>query len=129
MENETECVFGTAILCWGKFVRLQKLPACGRLIWVYLLMLSSFYAPIARGQDPTPETAPTLFPGGALVSFDSNFTTRGVISDSSQVIPLTARPTFSHAGSFIFRWRFYRNFDLTVLLPVITNHYEMPPSN
>jgi hypothetical protein len=110
-------------------VRFRKPIACERLIWVCLLALSSFYTPPARGQDPAPETGPTMFPGGGLVSFDSNFTTRGLISNPSEIIPQAARPTFSHAGSFIFRWGFYRNFDVTVWVPLITNHYEMPPTN
>ena len=40
-------------------------------------------------------------------------------------IPATALPTFSHEGDFNFTWGFYRDFDLTVLVPVVTNHYEM----
>ncbi|PYU67554.1 MAG: hypothetical protein DMG49_18340 [Acidobacteria bacterium] len=39
-------------------------------------------------------------------------------------IPATARPTFSHEGDFNFTWWFYRNFDLTVLVPVVTNHFD-----
>ena len=115
-------------------MRFQESIACRRLMWVCLLVLSSFYASTARGQDPAgrdpaPETAPTLFPGGGLVSFNSGFTTRGLTSNPSGVIPLTARPTFSHAGVFTFRWGFHRDFDLTVLVPVITNHYEMASPN
>jgi hypothetical protein len=37
---------------------------------------------------------------------------------------MTARPTLSHEGDFNFTWGFYRNFDLTVLVPVVTNHFE-----
>jgi hypothetical protein len=44
----------------------------------------------------------------------------------SSGIPTTARPTFSHEGDFIFTWGFYRNFDLTVLVPIVTNHFDMP---
>jgi hypothetical protein len=36
---------------------------------------------------------------------------------------VTARPTFSHEGDFNFTWGFYRDFDLTVLVPVVTNHF------
>jgi len=39
-------------------------------------------------------------------------------------IPATARPTFSHEGDFDFTWGFHRNFDLTVLVPVVTNHFD-----
>ena len=115
-------------------MRIQKSIACGRLMWVCLFVLSSFYASTASGQDPAgqdpaPETGPTLFPGGGLVSFGSSLTTRGLRSNPSEIIPLTARPTFSYTGDFIFRWGFHRDFDLTVLVPVITNHYEMPGAN
>lgn len=37
---------------------------------------------------------------------------------------MTARPTFSHEGDFNFTWGFYRDFDLTVLVPVVTNHFD-----
>ena len=40
-------------------------------------------------------------------------------------IPVTARPTFSHEADFNFTWGFYRNFDLTVLAPIVTNHFDM----
>ena len=39
-------------------------------------------------------------------------------------IPATARPTFSHDGTVNFTWGFYRDFDLTVLVPIVTNHFE-----
>ena len=82
----------------------------------------------ARGnaQGPAPETAPPLFPGGGLVSYNSVFTTRDVMHDSSGNIPVTARPTFAHEGDFNFTWGFHHDFDFTVLLPVVTNHFEMP---
>jgi hypothetical protein len=88
-----------------------------------ILLLS---ASSASAQGPAPETAPPLFPGGGLISYNSIFTTRGLISDASGNIPLTARPTFSHEGDFNFTWGFRRDFDLTVLVPVVTNHFAMP---
>ena len=42
----------------------------------------------------------------------------------SSGIPVTARPTFSHEGDFNFTWGFYHDFDLTVLVPVVTNHFD-----
>jgi hypothetical protein len=42
---------------------------------------------------------------------------------------LTARPTFSHDGDFNFTWGFHRDFDLTVLVPVVTSHFKMPSGN
>jgi hypothetical protein len=71
-------------------------------------------------QGPAPETAPPLFPGGALVSYSSTFVTRGVPSGISP----TVRPTLSHEGDFNFTWGFRRDFDLTVLVPVVTNELE-----
>src|SRR5256884_1382106 len=35
----------------------------------------------------------------------------------------------SHEGDFNFTWGFRRDFDLTVLVPVVTNHFEMPNTN
>jgi hypothetical protein len=85
-----------------------------------------FCGPTARGQGAAPETAPPLFPGGGLISYNSIFTTRGTTSESSGSIPATARPTFSHEGDFNFTWGFYRDFDLTVLVPIVTNHFDVP---
>jgi hypothetical protein len=77
-----------------------------------------------RAQGPAPETAPPLFPGGGLISYNSIFTTRGLMAESSGNIPATARPTFAHEGDFNFTWGFHRNFDLTILLPIVTNHFD-----
>ena len=78
---------------------------------VSLLLISA-----APGQGAAPETAPPLFPGGGLVSYHSVFTTRAAMPLSGSV-PATARPTFAHEGDFNFTWGFYRNFDLTLLVP------------
>lgn len=88
------------------------------------LSIVALAAPSARGQGPAPETAPPLFPGGGLISYSSAFATRGFNSQPSGIIPPTARPTFSHEGDFNFAWGFYRNFDLTILVPIITNHFQ-----
>ncbi len=97
--------------------------------WPLGLVLLPVFASAAGAQGPAPETAPPLFPGGGLISYNSIFTTRGLISGLSGDIPLTARPTFSHEGDFNFTWGFRRDFDLTVLVPVVTNHFEMPNAN
>lgn len=75
---------------------------------------------LMRAQEPAPESAPPLFPGGALVSYSSTFVTRGLPSGVSQ----TARATFSHQADFNFTWGFYRDFDVTVLVPVVTNELK-----
>jgi len=79
----------------------------------------------ARAQGPAPETAPPLFPGGGLVSYNSIFTTRGLTQGPSGIIPVTARPTFEHEGDFNFTWGFYHDFDLTILVPIVTNQFDM----
>ena len=92
---------------------------CLSLSFVSLLFVSN-----ARGQGAAPETAPPLFPNGGLISYNSVFTTRGLVSPSSG-IPATARPTFAHEGDFNFTWGFHRDFDVTILVPIITNHFQM----
>jgi hypothetical protein len=91
-----------------------------RPAWLCFIVLACWSWP-ARGQGPAPETAPTLFPGGGLVSYSSNFTTRGLIPGLN---PLTLRPTFSHEGDFNFTWGFHPNFDLAVVVPLITNRFD-----
>lgn len=93
---------------------------CGT--WALLLFAALVCVPAAKGQGPAPETAPPLFPGGGLVSYSSNFNTRGVSGLSG--VPATARPTFAHEGDFNFTWGFYPNFDLTILVPLITHHFQ-----
>ena len=91
-----------------------------------LALVLLFCSSAAKAQGPAPETAPPLFPGGALISYNSIFTTRGLMPGMVSGIPLTARPTFSHEGDFNFTWGFRHDFDLTVLVPIITNHFESP---
>src|SRR5262249_42317014 len=82
-------------------------------------------AATAHAQGAAPETAPTLFPGGGLVSYNSVFTTRGLMAEAGGNIPATARPSFSHEGQFNFTWGFHRNFDLTILAPIVTNQFAV----
>jgi len=39
-------------------------------------------------------------------------------------IASTSVPTFSHEGDFNFTWGFHSNFDLALVLPVVTNHFQ-----
>jgi len=98
----------------------------GPLTFLLCTLTMLCHAPAARAQGAAPETAPPLFPGGGLVSIDSLFITRALMPGASERIPVTARPTFSQESDVNFTWGFYPDFDLTVLLPVITNRFEMP---
>lgn len=88
-----------------------------RILLVVMLLI---FCARVQAQGPAPETAPPLFPGGALISYNSAFATHGPMAG----IPATARPTFSHDGVFNFTWGFHPNFDLSVLFVVVTNHFD-----
>lgn len=89
-----------------------------------VLLVAIIVSPTAKAQGPAPETAPTLFPSGGLVSYNSIFSTRNPMAGFSKSIPGTARPTFSHEADINFTWGFHSNFDLTIVLPIVTNHFE-----
>ncbi len=94
-----------------------------RTLWKSVLAASLSVA-TAIAQGPAPETAPPLFPGGGLVSYSSAFTTRGAFPGFVPgTISPTSRPTLSHEADLNFTWGFHRDFDLTVLLPVVTNRF------
>jgi hypothetical protein len=96
--------------------------AGGALLLAVVLML---YPLRAAAQGASPETAASLFPGGALVSYNSVFATRSIFASSTGSMPSTARPTFSHEALFNFTWGFHRDFALTALVPVVTNRFDM----
>ncbi len=102
-------------------MRFRKAIGWGSCLWLTLVVL--FCASTATGQGPAPETAAPLFPGGGLISYNSIFTTRRLLPGISGGIAVTARPTFSHEADVNFTWGFYRDFDLTVLIPIVTNHF------
>jgi hypothetical protein len=86
----------------------------------------SLSAAIAMAQGPAPETAPPLFPGGGLMSYGSVVTTRSAFPGFVPgVIATTSRPTLSHEADSNFTWGFHPDFDLTVIIPVVTNHFDV----
>jgi hypothetical protein len=105
-------------------VRVRVQFSVGRWMRVYLLPALFICNSAARAKGPAPETAPPLFPSGGLVSYNSNFTTRSPMPGTTGVIPATAFPTFAHEADVNFTWGFYRDFDLTVLVPLVTNHFD-----
>jgi hypothetical protein len=106
-------------------VKLRRLfrDGCGK--WASLAFVVLICVSTTRAQGPAPETAPPLFPGGGLISYNSIFTTRSLTQGLSANIPATARTTFAHEGDFHFTWGFYRNFDLTIVARIVTNHFDM----
>ena len=88
-----------------------------------LLLMATILLCTAEAQSPAPETAPPLFPKGALFSYSSNFYSRDLPAAGDQ-LSTTSQPTFSHHGNFVFIWGFYPNFDLTVSVPVVTNRFK-----
>lgn len=120
------CLGFVIFLLEEEFVTVHKATPLGCGTWVSRTLILLFWASTARAQGPAPETAPPLFPGGGLISYSSVFTTRGLMPEMAGGIPATARPTFSHEGDFNFTWGFYRNFDLTVVVPIVTNHFDTP---
>ena len=104
-------------------MRLRIAVPLERAMCVALLLFGLSGARTAEAQGPAPETAPPLFPGGALISYNSIITTRGQAPVSAGGISAAALPTFSHEGDFNFTWGFHPNFDLTVIVPIVTNHF------
>jgi hypothetical protein len=55
------------------------------------------------------------------MTYSSAFATRGEFpSLVPGSIPPTSRAIFSHEADFNFTWGFHADFDLTVLIPVVT---------
>ena len=105
-------------------MKLRKVISLGREVSLCLSLVLACASTVGA-QGAAPETAPPLFPGGGLVSYNSVVTTRGLMPGISGGIPVTAYPTFSHEGDFNFTWGFHRDFDLTVLVPIVTNRFDM----
>ena len=93
----------------------------GTAAWIVLMLFVIVRQ--AAGQGPAPETAPPLFPGGALVSYSSVLTTRGIAPAGN--ISETARPTLSHEADVNFTWGFYPNFDLAIVVPIMSQQFKM----
>jgi hypothetical protein len=89
-----------------------------------MLCLGLGLAPAAYAQGAAPESAPPLFPGGGLVSYNSVFSTRGEMLAAPGVVPPTSRPTFAYDGELNFTWGFRPNFDFELFVPVVDNHFE-----
>ena len=106
-------------------MKVPKRIVFRRSFFGFLLFVMSCQVPLTKAQGPAPESAPPLFPGGALLSYSSTFLTRGRMSGLAGGVPTTARPTFSHEGDFNFTWGFRPNFDVTAIVPIVTNDFDV----
>jgi hypothetical protein len=97
--------------------------ACQRKTLAWLVVAILLVARGAAAQGPAPESAPPLFPGGGLVSYNSVITTRAV-APAGNISP-TARPTLSHEADVNFTWGFRPNFDLAIVVPILTQQFKM----
>jgi hypothetical protein len=94
--------------------------AISNSIWFIGAMFIACLQHSVLAQNPAPETAPPIFPKGALISYSSNFFSREI----GDQLSATSQPTFSHNGTFVFTWGFYPDFDLTISAPIVTNRFE-----
>ncbi|HJT69029.1 MAG TPA: hypothetical protein VJ731_02445 [Terriglobales bacterium] len=101
----------------------MKKFACQRKLLAWLVAAILLIASGAAAQGPAPESAPPLFPGGGLVSYNSVLTTRAVAPSGS--ISPTARPTLSHEGDITYTWGFRPDFDLEIVVPIVTQQFRM----
>lgn len=104
-------------LRWTRFFR--SVPAL--LLGVAMLSFPAF------GQGPSPESAPTQFPGGAYISYNSVFESRNVVPGAiADATSPTARATFTHLGVFRFAWSPKTNWELMAELPIVTQRLDAP---
>ncbi|HEV2422819.1 MAG TPA: hypothetical protein VGS59_14000 [Candidatus Acidoferrales bacterium] len=107
------------------FVRRRLLSVapllCGAVV------LSSF---ATFGQGPSPESAPTQFPGGAYISYNSVFGRRAIVA-GTLVDPAspTAQPTFTHEGIFRLAWSPKTNWEVMAVAPIVTQHLDTPAAS
>ncbi|HEV2617632.1 MAG TPA: hypothetical protein VGU63_13595 [Candidatus Acidoferrales bacterium] len=92
-----------------------------------MIVFGVMFALPALAQGPSPESAPTLFPGGAFVSYSSIFESRelvpGMFVDPKSP---TARATFTHQGIIRFAWSMRTNWEVMAEVPIVTQHLDTP---
>lgn len=91
----------------------------------YFVLVVLLCSPAANAQGTAPETAPPIFPGGGLLSYSSVITTYQQVQEVSGKVPAAARPSFFHQGDFIFTWGFHPDFDLTIVVPIVTTRFQV----
>lgn len=106
---------------------LQFAQLLRRAAGLVLVLGLAMYASPTLAQGPSPESAPTQFPGGAFVSYNSIFESRdlvpGTFADSASP---TARPTFKHLGIIRLTWSMRTNWEVMAEVPIVTQHLVTP---
>jgi len=93
-------------------------------------LVTSAFATQSWAQGPSPESAPTQFPGGAYLSYNSVFQSRHIVSGAfADPSSPTARPTFEHAGIFRFAWSPRTNWEVMTQIPVVTTNLNSASVN
>ncbi len=97
---------------------------------VAAILVSAALATPAGAQGPSPEAAPTLFPGGAYISYNSVIESRELVPGRviSPASP-TARPTFTHQGIVRLGWGVRRDLQFIAEIPIVTRHLDTPAVN
>jgi hypothetical protein len=84
----------------------------------------------ASAQGPAPETGPTLFPGGGVVSYGADFFSRKAPASGTGAIPLTIRPTLEVSQPLVFGWGVRRDIELMAITSIGTARLRLPgPTN
>ncbi|MGH9727996.1 MAG: hypothetical protein ACRD4V_05325 [Candidatus Acidiferrales bacterium] len=111
--------------CAHLLARAIRLPAALMIVFGVGLFASPAFS-----QGPSPESAPTQFPGGAFVSYNSIFESRdlvpGMFADPKSP---TARATFTHQGVIRFAWSMKTNWEVMAEVPIVTQHLDTPATS
>jgi len=90
-----------------------------------LVLGIAFFPSPALAQGSSPESAPTQFPGGAFVSYNSIFESRDLVPGTfADPASPTARPTFTHTGIFRLAWSMWTNWEVMAEIPIVTRHLD-----
>ena len=102
------------------YPQILKCRRCITLLAAVVLAMLAF-ATQSWAQGPSPESAPTQFPGGAYLSYNSVFQSRHVVSgEFADPTSPTVRPTFEHTGIFRLAWSPRANWEVMAQVPVVT---------
>jgi hypothetical protein len=85
-----------------------------------VLLLVFISAPPSAAQGPSPESAAPIFPGGGLISFAPAIEMRSASTTS----PTVVQPTVVRELPLTFAWGVRRDFQITVIAPIVTTRFN-----